>query len=251
MNQLTDPLDHIRAYAPPLDVEPPADQLLDRAFASPPPGRGPSRHRAKVTIAGTAVAVAVAGFGTAAAAGTGPVQLWNKVFGTTAPATSRYQADPSTAQKVFAVPGPGGQEFAAWTVSNDVGWRCIATFFERAGTAQAPAALTDGDSGHSCILAKPPAPTLFGDGDGGSTPGSTDRLNFVWEAGDAVRAELQVSNGSTFPVAVRNGWLGGWFTRDQVPLGVTATIVAYGADGAVLGRFTAIDQFGCDDPEGC
>jgi hypothetical protein len=125
------------------------------------------------------------------------------------------------------------------------------TTFEPAGTSAVPPSVLRGEGGASCILAKPLPPGLFVDGDAQSTPGLDDRLTFVYEAGDAVRAELELSTGATLPVAVQDGWLGGWFSRDQVPLGVDATVVAFGADGAELGRFPVVDQRGCIDPAGC
>lgn len=251
MSPTADPLDHIRAYAPPANTEPPSDELLDRVFAdSESRPASPTRH-SRLVIAATVACVVFAGFGAAAAAGVSPARIWNVVFGPGVPSGIKYQADPATARKVFVTAGPNGQEFAAWTISNRAGSRCLATFFEPAGVTAAPSALVHSGADRSCALTHPPAPGLFADGAGGYTPGMADRLKFVWEAGHAVRAELQLSTGATLPVAVHNGWLGGWYTRDQVPLGAKATIVAYGADGARLGSFPAIDQVGCDQPGGC
>lgn len=252
---VTDPLDRIRALAPAPEDPDAHEAVLAGVLADVAQDITPLRHRAasrrRRVVAATAAIVVLGAGGVAAAAGYTPRSTWDAIF--TGPATphgQQYEADPSTARKVFSEPGPDGQEFAAWTIDNRVGWQCVSAFFEPAGTTTLSPHLF-GSLGGACALSPHHDSGLFGDGASGFTEGRNDRATFVYPAGPAVRAELVVSDGHTYPVRIQNGWLGGWFTLTQIPLGSTATVVAYGAHGTELGHRVVLDQSGCPDSAPC
>ena len=250
---VSDPLDRIRALAPAVDDSDAHQAVLECVMAGVDRDVAPLRRRAasrRRRVAAATAVIAILGAGGVAAAGYTPRGAWDSVFGPDTPHGAQYQADLSTARKVFSEPGPNGREFAAWTIANQVGWQCVSAFFEPAGTVTLTPRLF-GSLGSSCALSPHRDVELFGDGDSGFTEGRNDRATFVYRAGDAVRAELVVSDGHTYPVRVEDGWLGGWFTLAQIPLGSTATVHAYGADGAELGHRVVVDQSGCPDSAPC
>lgn len=69
------------------------------------------------------------------------------------------------------------------------------------------------------------------DGSGG---GTDSEFSFAYSAGDAVRAEVQISNGRVVPATVSQGWVVGWLPANTY-LGTTIDIVGYDQRGRKVG----------------
>jgi hypothetical protein len=260
MNELDDPLDLLRSLAPLPGEADAYNEVLARVLREATPRRRHAHRRLR--IAAAAFAVAIMGAGTiAAAAGVTPSEAWQYVSGSSskdliqgpfAPHGKKYQPDPSTSRKVFSVPGPNGREFAGWTVENYVGWQCVSAYFEPQGATHFSLARFRASGGGCVESRKHDERSLFGDGTGGNSDTAfNNHVTFVYTSGDAARVELVVSNGHRFPLPIQDGWFGGWFSRAKVPLGASANIVAYDAQGHVLRSFDILDQIGCPKDQLC
>lgn len=182
---------------------------------------GSRRRRLLLPTLGV-TAVMVAAVGTAGATGHLPGQSSSWFSNDAA-------ADPVvSARMVLSEPGPSGTRYEFWLGTTRSGSTCEAAFLNGSASLSPDSQLGPGWTGGEC------APGGLGRefGNGGVGPYPAPDVIFWFAGGDAVKARLELSNGQVLPVAVKDGWIGGWFPSTP---GVTATLTGYDAAGDVVG----------------
>ena len=173
---------------------------------------------AATTVSGVGIAVAVTGLTPQAFADT--FAGWKNWPG-------HDDADPATAVRVATAPGPAGTVFSVLSTDGENEYGCRTAVFESAKSAAEPVpSRFTGVYGDFCSNG-PTFPT-FGH------PGVTfDELaaTYMVAAGPAVRAEVSTPDGQKYPALLVGGDFWGWFPKSAHP-----TLVAYAADGSVVGQ---------------
>lgn len=232
MAQTTDPLNTLKALrpSPALDEDWSATTFahIVASPSSPATERRPVRRRRRVVLSSVlAGALVSGGIGTAAANGDLSDRLLSLV-GSISP--SRDNAVPTaTVHRAATAPGPDGRVFSVVTweeaPGSDDDW-CTAPLFEAVASAAGPAPDDFDENGAIC-------------GPGGlpndfameySVMASEAYAVYFVKAGAAVRGELSLPDGSTYPTVLVRGSLFGWF-----PSASDAALTGYAADGSVVG----------------
>lgn len=197
------------------------ERILTAAAESPPVTR---RRRAIIATVLTAVLIPVA-VGAAAAGGVLPqsftqhLSFWRSQGG----------VDPGTARRVVQVPGPDGEVLSVWAATGPDGTTCVSPLFEAPGELTRPAPADVDLTGGTCQPMNAPHDP-FGDVSGGAN----DRGIHVMygAAGEAVRAELRLTDGTVRPAASAEGMFFFWYLADRRV--DSPVLVGYTADGRVL-----------------
>ncbi|MBU2668924.1 hypothetical protein KOI35_35980 [Actinoplanes bogorensis] len=198
----------------------PSEDALHRILSSP---RAARRRTGKRFVVSIALAAGILASG-AAATGLLPRELTN--------ALSFWGDDARTAQRVAQEPGPDGRVLSVWRSRDDGGDVCIAPMFEGPGPLDRPAPRDFSLAGGQCT--QPGAPVEPFGNVGGSSDGNG--VHTMWiTAGDAVRAELRSSDGSTRAALKAVDLFFVWYR------GGPATVVGFDASGAEIGRTTLPD----------
>jgi hypothetical protein len=205
------------------------ERLLLEAAAEPAPApRRPGRRRLLLTAAFTSGIVA-AGAGVATASGllpdsfTGSLSFWTS--------ETDGAVDVQTARRVAQGPGPDGTVLSVWSGRSANGAVCVSPMFEAPGPVDRPAPkdfrLAGGQCNPADMRSEP-----FGNMGGSSTP---DGLHTTWaSAGDAVRADLRLADGSVRPALFAEGMFFFWYRTEA---GVALpTLVGYDAAGKKVGE---------------
>ncbi|MGY1846366.1 MULTISPECIES: hypothetical protein [unclassified Blastococcus] len=230
MNETTDPLTRLQALrpAPALDEDWSAAELARiTAFttASRTEQRLPRRHRRKIVSVALSGALLAGGIGTAAATGLLPDRLVDLL----ASRATDPDSAAATVQRAGTAPGPDGRVFTVVTWEEDPAngytW-CTAPVFETAESAAGPAPADFYENGGACGPGSFPNDFAAETGISGADP----YVVYVVRAGTAVRGEMQLPDGSTYPTVLARGWLHGWF-----PPGADGVLTGYEADGSVAG----------------
>ena len=187
-----------------------------------------TRRRRRLLAAGL-VTAGVLGVPTAAVA-------MRALPGSVSEAFSYWSDDPTigvnadTATRVATGPGPDGTTFTVIDASNDTGLTCLAPLFETPKSAAEPAPTRFAESGSACFSTEQERGAF---GVYGSVQGD-DLVTFQRSAGDAVRAELRLPDGTARPALLVRGYLFGWYasTGSEEP-----ALVGYAADGTKVGTF--------------
>lgn len=197
-----------------------------RAVSSAPPVRQRSLVR-RVAIGGIATGVAFStGFGVAAATGVLPHDFAN----TFAFWADEDGVDLSTAERVATVPGPGDLLFtvvAMFGGPDDT--VCVAPMFETPESASGPVPSVFDGGGGSCM----PEPSTESFGTNQGVLASADETIYWVPAGDAVRAELRLPDGSSYPTIFVEGNFYGWFPTNSVG---NPVLTGYAPDGSAVGE---------------
>ncbi|MGC4765233.1 hypothetical protein ACLQ20_20485 [Micromonospora sp. DT46] len=157
------------------------------------PEAPPRSHRRRVVFTAALAAGLVASGASIAVAGgllpesfTKPLSFWATETG--------GAVDVQTARRVAQAPGPDGTVLSVWSAKGQDGTTCIAPLFEPPGDLDRPAPTSFKLAGGQCTGAADrgtePLSTMGGSEDGGG-------IHTMWAAaGDAVRAELRLPDGS-------------------------------------------------------
>ncbi|MGI8535422.1 MAG: hypothetical protein ACR2K2_02805 [Mycobacteriales bacterium] len=139
--------------------------------------------------------------------------------------------DPAMARRVATVPGPDGSTCSVLTFKNDDGTTCLTHVFETAGSSKS--ALPDNFEGLTTRCEEVPSLRPFG----------PDGVEFVetatiWvaHAGSAVKGEVTMPTGETYPVAYAEGYLFGWYPLPARFGADAPTLTAFDADGSLVGK---------------
>ena len=223
------------------DLGVPYDEvLLARVLAEPRPAPA-RRRRRKVVVSAwlAAVLVPLAGMGAAAEAGllpSGATQAFPWVGHADKWAAHLPAVDLSTAVRVISAPGPEGRRFEVWVGKDRAGSTCATRILVGPpATAPADRVRLRPNQGGGCSSDAPG--NALG---GGCNPvwGPGFYTTFSCPARGAVRAEVRLPDGTSQPVPVQNGWIGGW-----LPLGVDPAhtmLASFAADGTVVDRFEVV-----------
>lgn len=242
MNETTDPLTVLKTLrpTPPLDGDWSVAEL-SRITTSPttrPAAQQPIQRRRRRIVVSSAVAGALfaGGIGTAAATGLLPDRLLNLLDTMSPSPDAAHQTASATVQRAATAPGPDGQVFSVVTwdegPGSDYEW-CSVPVIETAASAAEPVPADFYDNGAVC------GPGGFADefaaeyGVNASDPYAV----FEVKAGTAVRGELRLPDGSTYPAVLVRGWLYGWF-----PPATEGVLTGYTQDGTVAGTVTLQPQ---------
>lgn len=183
--------------------------LIAAADSSPEPSR-PSRGRRVLLTTGLTVALVSSGAGIAAATGHLPESFTRSLsfWATETDGT----VDVQTARRVAQAPGPDGKVLSVWSAKGRDGRTCIAPLFEAPGALDRPAPANFTLAGGQCANANP-RPEPFGNG-GGS---ADDRgIHTMWvTAGNAVRGELRLSDGTVRPALYAEGMFFIWYLASE------------------------------------
>jgi hypothetical protein len=210
------------------------ERLLREAATAPAPApRRPGRRRLLLTAALTTGIVA-AGAGVATASGllpdsfTGPLSFWTS--------ETDGAVDVQTARRVAQGPGPDGTVLSVWSGRGANGTVCVSPMFEAPGPIDRPAPKDFRLAGGQCN--RPDMrPEPFG-GMGGSA--TAEGLYTTWaSAGDAVRADLRLADGSVRPTIFAEGLFFFWYKAE--PGVAPPTLVGYDAAGAVMAETRLLD----------
>jgi hypothetical protein len=229
----------LKAADPVRDRVVPYDEvLLSEILAGPRPA--PSKRRRRRVVVATwlsVVLVPVAGLGVAAEAGLVPSAVrqafpWvGHTWGARLP-----RVDLSTAVRVISEPGPEGRRFEVWVAKDRAGNVCVTrTFVGPPATAPSDQIRLRPNQGGTC---GPDGPGATLGGSCGPVWGPGFYTSFSCAARGAVRAEVRLPDGTTLPVAIGSGWMGGW-----LPLGVDPTqtvLTSFAANGTVIDRFRVV-----------
>ncbi|WP_346623742.1 hypothetical protein [Blastococcus montanus] len=228
MTERTDPLTRLKALrpTPALDEDWSAAELarITAFTTAAPEQRFPRRHRRKIVSGVLSGALLAGGIGTAAATGLLPDRLADLLG-----ARSQPDLAAATVQRAGTAPGPDGRVFTVVTWEEDPAtgytW-CTAQLFETTESAAGPAPADFDENGGACGPSE--FPNDFGTelGIGPTAP----YVGYVTTAGNAVRGELRLPDGSTYPTVLARGFLHGWF-----PPGSDGVLTGYAADGSVVG----------------
>ena len=205
-------------------------ETISAILATEPTRRPRSRRsgRLRGAVVGLALATAtVSGAGIAAAATGLTPQVFTDAFAGWKHWPGNDDADPATAVRVAEAPGPAGTVFSVLSTGGENGYGCRTAVFESAESAAEPAPSSfAGVYGDFCSSG-PTFPTFGGAGV------TFDELaaTYVVSAGDAVRAVVSTPDGTTYPALLVGGDFWGWFPKSADP-----TLVAYAADGSVVGK---------------
>jgi hypothetical protein len=173
-------------------------------------------------VAALAAALVGSATGIAGAAGllpesfTGPLAFWER--------ETNGGIDVQTARRVAQAPGPDGTVLSVWSARAADNTTCIAPMFEAPGPLDRPPPADFDLAGGQCSAAVSTVPfgTL-----GGSTDGR--RTHTMWAtAGQAVRAEVRMPDGSTRSALRAEGMFFLWYVADAH----TPAPVLVGYDGA-------------------
>lgn len=190
----------------------------------------PHRRRTPAIVAALALGVAAAP-GVAYAVGNGMaprsfIEAYSDLYDYTDGAI-----DPATAQRVATVPGPDGGTLSILTIKNADGSTCLTPVYETAGSSTS--ALPDNFEGLATLCEGVPSSRPFG-----SAALDVNESAATWwvDAGDAVKGEVTMPTGETYPVAYAEGYLFGWYPLparfgDDAP-----TLTAFDADGSLVGK---------------
>jgi len=201
--------------------------LADRS--SPAKTRPNRRRRAALAGAVALGLVAVPGVATAVGSGMKPqaffdaYDYWND--------NSAGTVDPTTATRAATAPGPYGGSFSVLTARNGDGLTCIGPVFESSTSAKAQLPDDFEDGGSFCHTDPSTRPFGF------DTAGFTDTAIVWWaHAGVAVRAELRMPTGETYPVVLVEGVLFGWYPLPFRAQEDRPTLTGYASDGTAVGE---------------
>jgi hypothetical protein len=140
----------------------------------------------------------------------------------------------STPQLVAVIDGPWGSELRYFESMTDNGTVCLNHVQVPRG--EDATVLTDAEdwtAGGLCGDRGPDMVALT------SVAGGPWYYDVTGTAGDAVSADIEVSDGTVYPVTVAGGWLMGWFgaAPDQ-----TAVLTGYDQDGQPMARIVLTDS---------
>lgn len=203
--------------------------LTEREMSGPvPPLRQRSSAR-RIAAGGIATGVVFsAGLGVAGATGVLP----EKFFDTFAFWAEEDGVDLATAERVATVPGPDGLLFTVVSMTGGPDDTvCIAPMFETPESASGPVPSAFDGGGGTCGPASSTEP--FGSNQG--VGADADEHMYSAPAGEAVRAELRLPDGSVYPAVLADGWFYGWFPTDSAG---DPVLTGYAADGSVVGEMT-------------
>jgi hypothetical protein len=196
---------------------------------SPPQRPGRSRRRRVLLTAALTAGLVTSGAGIATAAGllpesfTKPLSFWATETG--------GAVDAQTARRVAQGPGPDGKVLSVWSAKGKNGVTCIAPLFESPGELDRPAPTNFTLAGGQCTGADPRTEPI---GNGG---GSADArgIHAMWvTAGNAVRAELRLPDGTVRPAVHAEGMFFYWYlANDHVD---PPTLVGYDAAGNIVAQ---------------
>jgi hypothetical protein len=229
MNPTQDPYDLLTSLRPNRSVDdawPPEqrDACLDRVLADSPAfvaPRPPRLRRRTAVVLLAAIGLFAAGSGVAAAGGrlpewfTRPFSSWKHDVG----------VDPQTVVRVAGIPGPDGSVFTVWTARGANGVVCVASGFESRQSASSAVPTHFDANGATCA----PAGRTTAFGDGLAINADQRRHTFDVGAGDKVRAEVHLGDGTVLPVAHVEGYFLGWYPSAHT--GTAPELVAYDAAG--------------------
>ena len=191
------------------------------------------RHGTRAALVGgvAALLLPVTGLGVAAATGNLPVGL--SLFGL------HDEAAVVGTERLGSIPGPDGGRFELWVATRADGSRCLLD--GREGDSS-PGATLDGGGGGMCLAGDGAAGGAhpFGDMVSTSREPGRDVVEFQVGAGDAVRAEVTLPDGTRLPTVVGEGMVFGWFPAD---VSGEVTVTGYDAAGREVGRERLDDRF--------
>ena len=203
------------------------DRILIAATASPPLPPRRSRRRRLLLITAVTAGLVTSSAGIAGAAGllpesfTKPLSFWTSETG--------GAVDVQTARRVAQAPGPDGKVLSVWSATGKDGTVCIAPLFESPGNLDRPAPTDFKLAGGQCV---PVNQGMESFGNGG---GSADMrgIHTMWfTAGNAVRADLRLPDGTVRRAVRAEGMFFVWyFASDSVK---PPTLVGYDAAGRIL-----------------
>ena len=203
------------------------ERILLAATDSPPLQPRRSRRRRLLLIAAVTAGLVTSSAGIAGAAGllpesfTKPLSFWTNETG--------GAVDVQTARRVAQAPGPDGKVLSVWSATGKDGTVCVAPLFESPGDLDRPAPTDFKLAGGQCAS---PDPSMVSFGDGG---GSADKrgIHTMWfAAGNAVRADLRLPDGTVRPAVRAEGMFFLWyFASDSV---TAPTLVGYDAAGNIV-----------------
>ena len=117
-----------------------------------------------------------------------------------------------------------------WSATGTDGTTCVSALFEAPGALDRPAPADFRSAGGQCSPANPAEP--FGSLGGSST---AEGVHTMWAtAGDAVRAELRLPDGTTRPALSAAGLFFCWYTAG--PGAPAPVLVGYDSVGGEVGR---------------
>jgi hypothetical protein len=229
MNTIRDRDDLLTVLRPNTDRLWPAEQrdaclahiLANADAGAPAPVRASRLPRRTALVALTSLGVLGAAVGMAGAAGrlpelfTRPFSSWQQDVG----------VDPQTAVRVARIPGPDKLVLTVWVAKGSNGIVCVASGFESEQSAQSAAPTSFNANGATCAPAGRKA--AFGEG---MAINATERWHtFDTGAGDEVRAEVLLPDGTTLPVARVEGYFLGWYPTAHS--GDAPQLIAFDAAG--------------------
>ena len=222
-------LDAIRPEPATLDPDW-SHKTVSAILATEAPRSSRSKRTGQLRAAAVGVALAattVSGVGIAAAATGLTPQAFTDAFSGWKNWPGHNDADPATAVRVATAPGPEGTVFSVLSTGGENEYGCRTAVFESAKSAAEPVpSRFTGVYGDFCSSG-PTFPTFGGAGV------TFDELaaTYVVSAGSAVRAVVSTPDGQKYPALLVGGDFWGWFPKSAHP-----TLVAYDADGSVIGR---------------
>jgi hypothetical protein len=198
------------------------DACLDRVLGdatAPTPTRPARLRRRTALVLLTSLGVLAAAVGAAGAAGrlpesfTRPFSSWKQDVG----------VDPQTAVRVAQIPGPDASVFTVWTARGRNGVVCIASGFESEQSTRSPAPTQFNANGATCE----PAGRTAAFGDGLAINANERCHTFDVSAGDKIRAEVRLADGTVLPTAHAEGHFLGWYPSSHTA--AAPELIAYDA----------------------
>lgn len=141
----------------------------------------------------------------------------------------KIDIQPESATRAATGPGPDGSTFTVLKASNDAGNVCLAALFESPDSAARSSPTGFEGSGSGCFPADRD-PGAFGLD--GAVMGGSELTTFSRSAGAAVRAELQMPDGTKRPALLVDGFFFGWYPSTGAG---EPTLNGFDADGAAAG----------------
>jgi hypothetical protein len=204
------------------------EAALERVLAySAPPLAAPSRRRRRVlfTTAVTAALLAT-GAGVATASGVLPESFTQHLSFWTSETNGGVDVD--TARRVAQAPGPDGNMLTVWAATGANGTTCVSPMFEAPGDLDRPAPADAPSAGGQCT----PVDTQATFGDLGASA-NDHGIHTVWgAAGEAVRAELRLADGTVRPALPAEGMYFYWYLANETV--EAPVLVGYDAAGKVI-----------------
>ena len=215
------------------------DRYADVALATPVSDivrRGGSmrrQHRRRRVAAFTLIpALGLTG---AAVAGALPSPITDLLPWTTSVELASIDWD--SAQRLAVLPAVGGQRLEFWSATGDDDLTCLTHLSvseEAPESPRLPESSRASASGAACTQGD----VADQDFAVSSITRGTSAGVLIGSAGDAVRADLQLSNGQVVPLVVEDGWLLGSFDGTDLPV----SLIGYDPDDARVGTIDLLEQ---------